>query len=54
MQSHDSKSTIVVETENNRINFQSKYNLDVMVNAITQKNLHHVKLEDGQFGAEEW
>lgn len=47
-------SIVSVEVEDGKIIVQTGYNLNDMVNAITEENQHHLQLDDDQVGAEEW
>ncbi len=48
-------SPVTLEVEDQRIIIQSpKYELDAMLEKITQKNCHHQIFDDEQRGNEEW
>ncbi|MBS0634903.1 MAG: AbrB/MazE/SpoVT family DNA-binding domain-containing protein [Verrucomicrobia bacterium] len=48
-------SSVILEIEKGRLVVQTpKYDLDMMLSAITPQNRHHLALEDTQTGKEEW
>lgn len=48
-------SIVTLEIENGKLVVQPpKYDLESMLDAITPKNKHHIVLDDGQNGIEEW
>lgn len=48
-------SSVTIEVKNDQMIIQSpKYDLEMMLKDITPKNQHHLILDDGQHGSEEW